>query len=93
MTDDPQHNTTEIPEVLLDQLTRRGWAITRLGKAEAGYWFGTAEYLTGSPFDAGPEFLFSVREATRDACVAKLRELVGDERRKGLWTEVAGGAR
>ncbi len=80
---------TTLSEALLGRLTRRGWAITDVGEAPGGYWFGRAEFLRGGPDEGGPDFLFSVREPTREACMAKLRELVAQEREKGTWTEIA----
>jgi hypothetical protein len=80
----------EIPLALLDRLCLRGWAITRLDRDEAGRWFGTAEYLPGGPSEPVPDTMFVERGApTRDACLAKLRELVAQERARGKWTKLA----
>jgi hypothetical protein len=86
---DQQTTPCLIPKDMMDRLCRRGWAIERLGQAEGGYWFGTAEFLRGGPFEDGPDFLFSVREPTREACITKLSAMVQAERAKGKWTEIA----
>jgi hypothetical protein len=80
----------EIPVALLDRLCQRGWAITRLEQDDTGRWFGTAEYLPGGPSDPVPDTFFVERGSpTRDACLAKLRELVAQEIARGKWTDVA----